>query len=331
MKGLLIFVFILLQSVSFSQVDTLEIEKPDYLPDSLFALYQELTETIDQDSTDSFALIERADLISGLNDIPYFFTIYGNEKVYQEAMNDYSKAIEISPYSHKPYFKRGLLKDRFLFYKEAVADYDEAYTYAWAKDAKIKIKIHRARLKAQLGEYDVAIKDLEKALLEDRENMGLLNTLALIYLDLDEYSKALKYLNRSLEFHPEDNLTLLNIGYVALNSGKFQKAINIFNEQVKNENPFGFVYSNRGFAKYKLGKNEEALEDLNEAIRINPINSYAYKNRAILYFETGENEKACADLLKAKEFGYTTQYDDEVIKLLFDHCIEFNKKPGEKN
>lgn len=327
MRVILIFTILLLQNLTFCQIDSFRSEIPTFLPDSFHIIYDELTEIIALDSTDSKALIERADLVSGLNDPAYFFSVFGNLEVYEQALIDYTKAIELRPYSYLPYFKRGLLRDRFLKYKEALEDYEEAYTYAWGKEAKIKIRIHRSRLKAQLGERDVAIRDLEKALLEDRENRNLLNTLALIHLDLEEFPKALKYLNRSLEFHPNDPVTFSNIGFVALNSGKYEQAINIYSEQIKKDDSFSYMYSNRGFAKFNMGDKEGALEDFNTSIELNPINSFAYKNRAILYLDLGKNEEACADLNKAKSLGYTTQYDDEVIKLLFEKCLQVNQKP----
>ena len=167
MRIYLVFVFLLLQKITTAQVDSFTIEKHALLPDSLQPLYQELSEKILADSADMDALMARADLVSGLNDVKYFFTIFRNEDIYQEALHDYTEAIKLSPYSHKAYFKRGLLKDRFLFYKEAIEDYEEAYIYAWGLENKIKSRVCRSRLKAQLGFYDIAIKDLEKALLED--------------------------------------------------------------------------------------------------------------------------------------------------------------------
>lgn len=322
------FVFVLLFFSSFCQSDTLQLEGNSISKDSFNFIFNELTEIIDYDSSDFNALIERGDLVSGLNDPKYFSKIFGDLEIYQTALEDYTKAIELRPYRYEGYFKRGFLKDRFLMYKEAILDYDEAFTYAWAKPDKMRVRVNRARIKAQLGERDVAIKDLEKALLEDRENHALLNTLALIHLEVDEYSKALKYLNRALEFHPEDPVTFSNIGFVALNKGKFKQAINIYNEQIKKNPNYSYMYSNRGFAKFQMGDHEEAIEDLDMAIELDPINSFAYKNRAIIYLDLGKNELACEDLQKAKDLGYTTEYNDEVIKLLFDKCLNVNRKPS---
>lgn len=328
MRVLQTFVILLLFFPSFCQSDSLRINENSISQDSFDFIFNELTEVIEKDSSDFNALIERADLISGLNDPNYFVKIFGDDEIYEKALLDYSKAIELRPYRYEAYFKRGFLKDRFLLYKEALKDYDEALTYAWAKPDKMRVRVNRARLKAQLGEKDVAIKDLEKALLEDRENHALLNTLALIYLEVDEHSKALKYLNRALEFHPGDPVTFSNIGFVALNKGKFNQAIKIYDEQIDKNPDYGYMYSNRGFAKFQMGKKEAAIEDLDKAISLDPINSFAYKNRAIIYFDMGKDELACEDLHKAKALGYTTEYNDEVIKMLFDNCLIINKKPS---
>lgn len=322
MKAKLTFVFILLQVFAFCQVDTSHSEI-----DSFQIAYQEFSKIIELDSTDANAYIERADLISGAYDAAYFKTIFGNEEIYNQAMADYDKAVELNPYNYKPYLKRAILKDRFLHYKEAVKDYEEALTYAYVFDNKMKIRVHRARIKAKLGAYDVAIKDLEKALLEDRENSVLLNTLALIHLDIDNIQKALKYLNRSLEFHPDDAYTFANIGYVALHAGKYQKAINIYDDQIKKDASYSFMFNNRGFAKHKLGHHEKAIEDISHAIKLNPLNSFAFKNRAKVNLFLGRHKAACEDLQQAKKLGYTIEHNDEVIKMLFDNCLNVNKKP----
>ncbi len=327
MKVNFTFVFILLQVFAFSQVDTILSSNDSIELDSFQLAYQEFSKIIALDSTDTNAYIERADLISGAYDEAYFKTIFGNEDIYNQAMADYDQAVKLSPYNYKPYLKRAILKDRFLRYKEALEDYEEALTYAYVFDNKIKIRVHRARIKAKLGAYDVAIKDLEKALLEDRENSVLLNTLALIHLDIDDIEKALKYLNRSLEFHPEDAYTFANIGYVALHAGKYQKAINIYDDQINKDGSYSFMFNNRGFAKHKLGQHEEALKDISHAIELNPLNSFAFKNRAIIHFFLGKNETACEDLKQAKKLGYSTEHNDEVIKMLFEKCLNVNKKP----
>ena len=327
MKANFTFVFILLQYIAFCQVDTSPSENDSIALDSFQLAFQEVSEIIALDSTDGNAYMERADLICGAHDEAYFKTIFGNEEIYNQAMADYDYAVKLSPYNYKPYLKRAMLKDRFLRYKEALDDYEEALTYAYVFDNKMKIRVYRARIKAKLGAYDVAIKDLEKALIEDRENAALLNTLALIHLDIEDFEKALKYLNRSLEFNPEDSYTFANIGYVALNAGKYQKAINIYDDQIKEDASYSFMFNNRGFAKHKLGQHEEALEDINHAIELNPLNSFAFKNRAIINFFLNKNENACEDLKRAKKLGYTTEHDDEVIKMLFEKCLNVNRKP----
>lgn len=327
MKANFTFVFILLQVFAFCQVDTSPSENDSITLDSFQLAFQDFSEIIALDSTDGNAYMERADLICGAQDEAYFKTIFGNEDIYNQAMADYDQAVKLSPYNYKPYLKRAILKDRFLRYKEALEDYEEALTYAYVFDNKMKIRVHRARIKAKLGAYDVAIKDLEKALIEDRENAALLNTLALIHLDIEDFEKALKYLNRSLEFNPEDSYTFANIGYVALNAGKYKKAINIYNDQINKDASYSFMFNNRGFAKYKLGQNKEALEDISHAIELNPLNSFAFKNRAIINLFLGKNEEACEDLQQAKKLGYTTEHNDEVIKMLFEKCLNVNRKP----
>ena len=330
MKNFFTAVCILLCSSSFAQSDSSFLEKMEGLTDSFQLAYQELSDIISLDSSDVKALLERADLVSGLNDKTYFATVFGDLEIYNFALGDYDKAVELEPYDFLTYYKRAVLKDRFLFYEKALEDYDEALNYAWIKTDKMRVRVNRARLKAKVGEEGIAIRDLEKALLEDRDNLALLNTIALIHTDLEEYTEALKYLNRSLQFYPDDVVTFSNIGFVALNAGKFQKSINIYNDQIKKNPERSYMFCNRGFAHFKMGNTKAALKDISKSIALDPLNSFAFKNRAIIYMSMGKEEKACADLKRAKALGYTTEYDDKVIVLLFEKCLEVNVKRGER-
>ena len=117
------------------------------------------------------------------------------------------------------------------------------------------------------------------------------------------------------------------MAFTAIGLGKYKKAISIYQEYIVRFGEDALSLGNMGFAKMKLGRFEEALEDINASLKLFPNNSFAIKNRALIYFHFGKNKAACDDLHRAKELGFTTEHGNEMIKLLFEKCLEVNQKP----
>ncbi|MBS1638124.1 MAG: tetratricopeptide repeat protein [Bacteroidetes bacterium] len=112
-----------------------------------------------------------------------------------------------------------------------------------------------------------------------------------------------------------------NIAYfIKLAEKDYKGAIEYFNKAIELNPKFAYSYSNRGYSKLKLGDIKGAYQDIRKSIELDNTNSYAYKNLALVCLEDGKKSDACKYLLKAKAMGYEERYDDEVEKLLQEHC-----------
>jgi tetratricopeptide (TPR) repeat protein len=211
------------------------------------------TETFLRESRDHFVLYNNRALLYLKN---------GN---YQEALLDFTKAIELNPVDAEIYFQRAGL---YLFleeYSKAFEDYQQAITI---NPNNPEYYLHRALAYTIIGSIDEAKLDLESAKITENKLNHLQNELG-----LSEFSK-----------------------------GSFQKAINHFSKFISLNPHSAIGYQNRGMAFYQAGKLNEAISDYNEAIRLNPFNVDLYQMRALVWMTlpASDNNEEVAHLVEAK-------------------------------
>lgn len=317
--------------------DTTEIEPPftREIPDSIIVneddgfeiAFKKYTQQIEWDSTDANAYFQRAQLLIGANDLDRFGTVKCDEEIFQKAKLDYDKAVELRPYSRRYFYSRGEFYYNFLRYEEARSDFSEAYNKSWGHESKMEALAQRSVANCRLGRTEPCLKDLETALKQDPQNIDLLKAKSFSHLILKEYSLVIEYLNIILNLDSENRFAHSNMAFTAIRMGKYKKGISIYEHNIERFGEDALSMGNIGFAKLKLGLYDEALEYINRSLELFPNNSFAIKNRAMIYFHLKKNEKACEDLHRAKELGFTIEHGNELIKLLFEKCLEVNRKP----
>ena len=125
----------------------------------------------------------------------------------------------------------------------------------------VKAYYNRGTSKNNLGQYEPAIRDFDKA----------------IELDPD-YAKA--YNNRGTSKH---------------NLGQYESAIRDYDKAIQLDPGNAFAYNNRGISKNNLGQYESAIRDLDKAIQLDPGYVKAYNNRGYSYEKMGRTYDAMAD------------------------------------
>lgn len=109
------------------------------------------------------------------NSISYYYRAQGNGLCgnYEDAISDYSKAIELEDLSSRMtadvYNNRGLNKDKIEDFKGAISDYTQAIRIS---NKQIYYK-NRASSNVQVGSYKDAIKDYSKVIQMGDKNFGL--------------------------------------------------------------------------------------------------------------------------------------------------------------
>ena len=92
------------------------------------------------------------------------YCVLGN---YKEAINDFSKAIELNPKYAISYFNRGNVNSILKNYKEAIRDYDMAIKYNQRFETAY---LNRGNAYSELGNYRQAIEDYNRAIEINSQN-----------------------------------------------------------------------------------------------------------------------------------------------------------------
>lgn len=182
-----------------------------------------------------------------------------------EAINYYSKAIEVNPSYPDALFNRGILYGKTGQFEKALPDLDKAILLS---PGFFKAYLNRGIAKASVHDYDGALKDFDKALLLQKGEEVYYNR-GILKLQLRDYNNAIR---------------------------DFTEAIKI------NHGSWNYYYS-RGLAKFESGRYKDAVPDFSLAINLHPANANSYYYRAIAEINSGEKKNGCEDLQNAMRLG----------------------------
>ena len=119
-------------------------------------------------------------------------------KEYDQAIAEYSKAIEINPNYADAYYNRGLVYDDLKEYSQAIADYSKAIeinpNYADAY-------YNRGLIHYNLKEYDQAIADYSQAIEINPNYANAHYNRGLVYDNLEEYEQAILDIEKASELY----------------------------------------------------------------------------------------------------------------------------------
>jgi tetratricopeptide (TPR) repeat protein len=225
-----------------------------------------------------------------------------------EAINDFTKAIQLKP------------------------KYSDAY---WGRGMARKMK----------NEYKEASDDLEKSIQLNPNNDEAYISLAEVKYHLSDYGKAELYYSIYLKKHPKDFDTYSDRGYVRMKRLNIKEAIKDYTKAIDlNPNIQYQDYLDRGKAKYIIQDYEGAKKDFSKSIEIEPnslellfslgnfYNEHENYNEAIIYFDKILTIEAIVDLNKYiavdPDFGYSyflRGFAKNQLGFTEQACKDFNK------
>jgi Flp pilus assembly protein TadD len=147
---------------------------------------------------------------------------------HNEAIQEFSRALELNPNFLRAYFARGLAYLHQNRAADAFADFNELVTRQPKNAAALA---QRGICHARLHDDEAALADFNKALAMRRDLPGALNGRGLVYFRRKQYPKAIREFTDAIEVSPS----------------------------------FGFAYLNRAHAEEAAGNQKAAQEDIQKA------------------------------------------------------------------
>ncbi len=186
---------------------------------------------------------------------------------HQDAIADYTKAIEFSPDSPAAFNGRGAAFLKLRLYSDAIRDFDTAI----ALDPRhANAYYNRGLVHQEQRQLIKAVADMNKAIEISGRNAVFIHNRGLVHLDLQQYPQAIADFSKTIEIDPRH----LN------------------------------AYINRGTAYSLAGQSNAALRDFDKAIQLEPKSGHAYFNRATVHEKLQDRIAAIRDYRQAHRLGY---------------------------
>lgn len=141
----------------------------------------------------------------------------------EDAIKEYSKAIEMDPRSAAAYNNRGIVYDDLEQYEKAIEDYNKA----------IELNLHYAAAYNNRGvaydnlkQYERAIEDYNKAIELDSNYASAYNNRGIVYADLKRYKEAIEDYTQAIKLNPKYKKAYQNRAkaYLAIGEKELAKA-----------------------------------------------------------------------------------------------------------
>ncbi len=257
---------------------------------------QKLNEAIELDRDCAEAYFQRAGILADAR------------KYDRQALNDYSRAVELQPNETRYHNMRGL----FLLTRQQYDGAESDFTAAVQTDPKyVQAWNNRGLVKLARGDYQAAIADFDKAVEIDPNYADGYNNRGFAWFQAAVDEKALADFNRTLELKPDFINAINNRGMLHMKLKQFQAAADDFSAAIQLDEANIKHYQNRRVAYQQLGLTGQAdadaerikwlvrLGQINVAVSQNPDRPDAYIERANHLASGGRHEIALTNFERA--------------------------------
>ena len=192
----------------------------------------------------------------------------GQRGQYSEAIEDFTKAIELEPDHAKAYSLRGLACDR-------------------------------------QGKYDRAIEDFTKAIELKPDYAEAYSLRGLAYDRQGEHEHAIEDFTKAIKLKPDHINDHYNRGFVYDTKGKYDLAVEDYTKVIELKPEFANAYYERGcILVYRIqDEYDRAIEDFTKVIELEPDHVDAHYDRGLAYLHLKKWQEAQSDLADAKDMG----------------------------
>jgi tetratricopeptide (TPR) repeat protein len=223
-----------------------------------------------------------------------------NEGNLEDAISEFTSAIEFNPENSEAYFNRGIALAESGNIEDALQDYQTVLVLNPGSD---KVHYNIGLINYSTGDFEEAFKHFSTTIELNANNAEAYFNRGLINYRNKKLDAALEDYSQAIELNPNDEGAFYSRGNVRFIKKDHQGAIDDFTKVIE-LNPQKYqAYYNRGILRLKLDDTEGAFADHSKVIELNPENDKAYYNRGVVE-ESRENlTEAITDFTRAIELN----------------------------
>ncbi|CAG8626464.1 15109_t:CDS:2 [Cetraspora pellucida] len=232
------------------------------------------------------------------NDLKFQGLVYYEAKNYEASLEFLNKSLDVNSDDADALKFRGLTYYKLKKYEKSISDFNKSLHIT----NDIIVLICRGQINSNLGRYNEALIDLNKALKLDPNNSFALRCRGQTYYMQKKYKESLIDLNKSLEYdlNNADALRLRGQTYYMLKD--YEKALSDLNKSLELDPNNAVTLRFRGRTYLIFGRYDDSLTDLNKSLDIDSKNADALQIRGQINLIKRSPNKQLKDLNKELNF-----------------------------
>lgn len=246
-----------------------------------------------------------------------------DEGKYEEAVKNYSRALNIEPENIDALINIGLAYRHLEKYDKAIEYYDKVLEI----ESNNKVAINNIGWSLQCkGELEKAIEMYKKSLEIDCAYDVPIVNLTNIYFKEKQYDEAIQVFKRALEKDPLNTANWVDLGRAYRYLEKYDDAIDAYLKALKLDKNDKIAWNNLGWVYFSTNQYDKAIEAYIKSLEIDWLYDLAFSNLIKVYKAMIKNN--CDDSLLWKDIA-NGFYIAKAYKRAVDSCnraLEINPK-----
>jgi tetratricopeptide (TPR) repeat protein len=178
---------------------------------------------------------------------------------YEQATEDFNRAISLSPTDYHAFLNRGILYEKLNLSAQAINDFNTVITM---QPLNYHAYAYRGMIFDRMRQPEKALADFDMAVsINPKDPDGYYNR-GLFFAKVGQLERALADYDKALFLNPNDPDTHYHRGLVFERLGVFNKALEEFNKAISLNPSYYQVYYSRGLMFQRTGQFDEADRDL---------------------------------------------------------------------
>jgi len=224
---------------------------------------------------------------------------YTEKGDYDRAINDLDQAIKLMPDEALPYVGRGMAYREKANYDRAIQDFNKA---AQVNPDSVSAYLGLGFTYYRKGDFDRAIENYDRAIALQPDEAGLYQHRGLAYLRERKYDRAIQDYDQAVSLKPDEAKSYLDRGWAYGKKDEYDRAIKDYTRALELK-PCDFsTYVRRGQAYYAKGDNDQAIKDYDQAIELRPDLIVAHYWRGAALQAKGDGDSAAQGFRQATKF-----------------------------